>query len=84
MSGRSAAGAEDEAKDLVPGHRLGVLLAAGLAGSRPPAAALRRGEVLVFFFPSPCSGVLAVGRGGMRVSILYMCVYGIWLGTAAP
>lgn len=47
MRGRSAAGAEDEAEDLVPGHRLGVLLAAGLAGGRPPAAALRRGEVLI-------------------------------------
>lgn len=83
MSGRSAAGAEDEAEDLVPGHRLAVLLAAGLAGGRPPAAALRRGEFFLFFFL-----LLALGfwpSVGVRCGRApYICVYGIWLGTAAP
>lgn len=61
VDGRSAAGAEDEDEDedaagrrgaRVPGQRLGVLLAAGLAGGRPAAAALRRGEIfLLWGFP---------------------------------
>lgn len=70
MRGRSAAGeegdaaADEDAEDAagrggagVPGQRLAVLLlAAGMAGGRPAAAALRGGELLspsLWGFPHP-------------------------------
>lgn len=84
VRGRSAAGEEEEeeededdedAEDAagrsgagVPGQRLGVLLAAGLAGGRPAAAALRRGEIFLLrfgFSPSVrAGGGICTGSGG--------------------
>lgn len=78
VRGRSAAGEEEDdaaedAEDAAgrsgagePGQRLGVLLAAGLAGGRPAAAALRRGEIFILLLGFSPSVRAAGGRAPAR------------------